>query len=491
MKRFLPFREQTVWLSLAFATLIVAGCSRGHSEATSEKGHKVAVEPVVVTVSDLLPRSIQRRVTIVGSFLGREEVTISPEVDGRIARIHHDVGEVVQPGELLIEVDDTNYQLAAAEAEQAVAADLAKLGLEALPEGPLDLKELPTVQRARLMVGSTETKYQRTDSLARNNAVTKDELDKAKTEFTVAQAEFRQAELEARATLVSARHKQAMLLTARQRLKDTKIYAPAPTTNMAGTGKVPQYVVAERMVSEGEAVQAKPPTNLLKLVIDDPLKLVANVPERYQGDVKVGLSVEISVEAYRDKLFEGKVSRVNPSVDRGSRTFKVEVLVENSAHLLKPGNFAKAAIIARQDDNAVTVPQESLVSFAGVNKVFVVRDNKSFAIEVEPGQRGDTWVEVTGNFPPSAQVVTSGHTKLAEGTAVRVRTDGAASRTAAASRPLEVKSADSRLKSSDLPEPELAPVPESAFPASNIPAETRGEGAHPETTPTAAPEARR
>ncbi|MCE9528401.1 MAG: efflux RND transporter periplasmic adaptor subunit [Planctomycetales bacterium] len=481
-KRFAEF-------SIALAGVLFSSCSRTLSDATSEIGHKAAPEPIVVTVASLEPRSIQRRVTIVGSFLGREEVTISPEVDGRIARIHHDVGEVVQPGELLVEVDAINYELAAAEAEQAVAADLAKLGLEVLPEGPLDVKTIPTVERARLMVANTETKFQRTDSLARNNAVTKDELDKTRTEYTVAQAEFRQAELEARATLVSARHKQAMLQTARQRLKDTKIYAPAPTTNMAGTGIVPQYVVSERMVSEGEAVQSKPPTNLLKLVIDNPLKLVANVPERYQGDVKVGLSVEIAVEAYRDKLFEGKVSRVNPSVDRGSRTFKVEVLVENSAHLLKPGNFAKAAIIARQDDNAVTVPQESLVSFAGVNKVFVVRDNKSFAVEVEPGQRGDTWVEVSGKFPPGAQIVTSGHTKLADGTAIRVR--GPSAGAAESSEQSAARHATTPTKSSTEEEPALLPPAESAFPASTSPVETGSEASLPEKSAATAPEARR
>jgi len=275
-----------------------------------------------------------------------------------------------------------------------------------------------------------------------------------------------------------------MLQTARQRLKDTKIYAPAPTTNMGGTGKVPQYVVAERMVSEGEAVQSKPPTKLLRLVIDDPLKLVANVPERYQGDVKVGLDVEIAVEAYRDKLFAGKVSRVNPSVDRGSRTFKVEVLVENSAHLLKPGNFAKAAIIARQDDSAVTVPQESLVSFAGVNKVFVVRENKSFAVEVEPGQRGDTWVEVSGDFPPGSQIVTSGQTKLADGTAVRVRASGASGIEPAA--PQASRQAASNSPSSAEEEPLLLPMTESAFPASNSPAETESKSALPEQSSSTA-----
>jgi multidrug efflux pump subunit AcrA (membrane-fusion protein) len=106
MKRFRPSQEQAIWLSLAFAALVVAGCGRGNTEATSEKERKVLAEPVVVTVSNLMPRPIQRRVTIVGSFLGREEVTISPEVDGRIIRIHHDVGEVVQPGELLLEVTE-------------------------------------------------------------------------------------------------------------------------------------------------------------------------------------------------------------------------------------------------------------------------------------------------------------------------------------------------------------------------------------------------
>ncbi|HEX3870252.1 MAG TPA: hypothetical protein VHV77_07450, partial [Pirellulales bacterium] len=61
-------------------------------------------------------------------------------------------------------------------------------------------------------------------------------------------------------------------------------------------------------------------------------------------------------------------------------------------------------------------------SFAGVQKIFVVRKGKAVAVEVKVGMRGDHWLEVVGDVQPGDQVVTTGYTQLADGTAVRVRT---------------------------------------------------------------------
>jgi RND family efflux transporter MFP subunit len=114
---------------------------------------------------------------------------------------------------------------------------------------------------------------------------------------------------------------------------------------------------------------------------------------------------------------------MNPTVDRTNRTFQIEVLVPNAERRLKPGNFAKAAIMTHQDSNAITVPTEALVAFAGVSKVFVVQEGKAHAVEVRLGERGDGWLEVLGDLTEGASVVTSGQTQLAEGTTVRVRAD--------------------------------------------------------------------
>src|SRR4029077_15162366 len=110
----------------------------------------------------------------------------------------------------------------------------------------------------------------------------------------------------------------------------------------------------------------------------------------------------------------------NPTVDSASRTFQIEVLVPNESRQLKAGSFAKAAILTREDSQACTVPEESLVTFAGINKVFVIREGKAFPVEVRTGVRGGNWLEITSELPAGAQVVTSGATQLADGTAVRI-----------------------------------------------------------------------
>ncbi|HJZ90004.1 MAG TPA: efflux RND transporter periplasmic adaptor subunit, partial [Gemmataceae bacterium] len=168
---------------------------------------------------------------------------------------------------------------------------------------------------------------------------------------------------------------------------------------------------------------------LFRLVIDRPLKLQLTLSERHLSEVRTGQVVELEVETYRGEKFLGTISRVNRSVDRSSRTFTVEVVVPNGDRRLSAGSFVKAAIVMKNDDKAPTVPEESLVNFAGVTKVFVVTDGKvhevpvrtGVSVEVMDGMKKRTWVEVEGELPAGAKVVTSGLSRLAEGVAVRVR----------------------------------------------------------------------
>ena len=119
------------------------------------------------------------------------------------------------------------------------------------------------------------------------------------------------------------------------------------------------------------------------------------------------------------------MSRVNRSVDRSSRTFAAEVVVPNPDRRLSAGSFAKAAIVTGTDDRARTVPEEALVSFAGVTKVFVVDGDRVRAVPVKVGVpvvvAKRTWVEIDGDLPAGATVVTSGQSRLADGVVVRVR----------------------------------------------------------------------
>ena len=191
-------------------------------------------------------------------------------------------------------------------------------------------------------------------------------------------------------------------------------------------------MISFRKVAAGETVRIIPFADappLFRLVIDRPLKLQLTLPERHLAEIQVGQNVELDVEAYPGIRFTGTVSRVNRAVDRSSRTFTVEIVVPNADRRLSAGSFVRATIVVNVEDKARMVPEESLVQFAGVTKVFVVVDGKvrevpvktGVPVIVSEGKRQRTWVEVEGELSAGSKVVTSGQSRLADGLLVRVR----------------------------------------------------------------------
>ena len=447
------------------------GASSAAGTASAKAGDRDEARPVVVTVASLDQRTIQRTVDSVGTFQGFEDVVITPKIGGRVVKIHHDIQDVVYTGDVLLEMDPTDYLLAVEEAQRALGSELTKIGRIALPPENMDVQEfllsLPSYRRAVNVEMNALSKRDRGVPLYQSRTLSKEEFDQINTDYEVARASRQQVEFDALSTLAAARQKQALLATAQQRLADTRVEVPAPKAvvntkevsgekgalgakQVPGTGDVvrvkeisavsglldralakTEYVVAERMVSEGEMVGANVPKGVFRLVIDKTLKLMAMVPERYVSQVHVGLAVDVRVESYPDRVFQGRISRISPTVDRLSRTFQIEVQVPNENRLLKPGGFAKLSVLTQIDAHAQTVAPESVVSFAGVNKVFVVRGGKAHVVEVTLGTEGveaaggKRWVEIAARspaeLPPGSRVITSGQTQLAEGVDVKLR----------------------------------------------------------------------
>ncbi len=170
------------------------------------------------------------------------------------------------------------------------------------------------------------------------------------------------------------------------------------------------------MVREGEAV--------CELIIENPLRLWTSAPERYAERVRVGQPVRIAVASQPELTFEGKVVRINPSVDPVSRTFQIETQVPNDRRLLRAGGFTKATIITDSAAQAAVAPTESIIRFAGVTKLFFVENGKARSVnDIVTGTEGPGWVEVTSkSLPTSAMVVMTGQTQLANGTPIVIRT---------------------------------------------------------------------
>src|SRR5262245_51682296 len=190
---------------------VARGRTHAAAPARAEAPAKKTPAAVAVTLAHVTGRAVQRRVQVVGTLHGAEEIEVASKVDGRVARIVHDVGDVVHPGEVLLEVDPTDLRLATNEAARALELELARIGLTEAPTGSFDVGTLPGVVRARLLEKHARNKLERSQSLLKRQAISREDLDQAETDVDVAQANTRQAMLDAEATVAAIRQREALL----------------------------------------------------------------------------------------------------------------------------------------------------------------------------------------------------------------------------------------------------------------------------------------
>lgn len=233
--------------------------------------------------------------------------------------------------------------------------------------------------------------------------------DEARAEKLKAQGVMSQQEFD---TISSAQHvAQARRDVLAIHLAHTKIRAP-----FAGR-------IAKRLVDVGNYVRVGTP--IFVLVADDPLRLRGEVPERFVSELAIGQEVRGSVEAFPGDVLKGRLARISAAADSTSRALTVEATVPNPDGRLKVGFFCKAAILTRSDAEALVVPVEALVNFAGVTRVFVV--DESGVARTRPVRTGlslGTKVEIVEGLSRGDRVATSALARLAEGSKVVVRTGG-------------------------------------------------------------------
>jgi RND family efflux transporter MFP subunit len=409
----------TVFLSGA-ALMLAVGCSHEREQLPPEASDStVNPDAIKVTASPVTLRAVQRYVGLVGTLHAYEETSIGAEVGGRVRKVMHDVSDRVRPGEVLVEIDPTDYQLKVRQAQKELQVELAKLGLSEAPTAKTDVTRIPVVVQARLKRDNAQTRLERAKTLVQRKAAPEEELTERLSESRVAQAEYDNQVLLAKAGIAAILVKQEALAMAEQQLKDTLVHVPAPSQAVPGGEAAVEYAITSRRVAEGEYVMEG--AELFKLVIEHPLKFRGRVPERRIGEVSVGQVAKVFVSAFAEP-FDGQVVRINPAIDPATRAFEVEILLPNPKRELKPGGFAKTGILTELDDHAVTVPLEALVSTAGVTKIFLIENGHAKEVQVKVGTQETDWVEIEEpRLPDGAQVVTSGQAVIADGTLVELR----------------------------------------------------------------------
>ena len=180
-------------------------------------------------------------------------------------------------------------------------------------------------------------------------------------------------------------------------------------------------VVTARNFENGDLFASMPILHIMQI---DKLKVMANVSEQYFTSVKVGDKVSIEVDIYPGKQFEGQVSRINPALDSRTRTFGVEITINNNSMELRPGMYARATFNMGQRQS-VMVPDKAVQKQAGSSErfVYVIKDGVADYRFVNDGRRVGDMIEVLEGLEAGEAVATTSFARLMNGVAVEVEAD--------------------------------------------------------------------
>jgi len=389
-------------LTAALALVLCSACSKPSSSAqargSDDKAQSIQAEPV-------RKESIRRAIEVVGTLAAEDEVTLSAQTEGQVSRIVADLGDRVQAGQVLIELDRERNQYTVDQQTAAFRRALARYGASDVDRLP-PIEDTPDVQRALAELEQAKQASQRAQELGKRQLLPQQTVDDADATLRAKQASYNLALQSAKDLRAEIEASTAAMKLAERQLRDSNIRAPF------------DGYVQKRLVQLGEYVKLQAP--VISVVRMDPLKLTAEIPEKMAPWVSVGQDVELRVDAYPDMTVAGKVSRISPAVNTTTRAFAFEARVPNDKSLLKPGTFARVHIESGKVDEVVTVPYAALQFRYGVNRVFVVEDGQLAAREVKTGDRVGDRVEVLEGVTAGESVASADVDSLADGLKVSV-----------------------------------------------------------------------
>jgi RND family efflux transporter MFP subunit len=383
------------------AMVMAAGCSGTSSSNASaaEKPDARAVQLATVTEARL-----DRTIVVSGDLAGEEQAVLSMKVPGRLESLSVDLGSSVTAGQTIARLESTDYRLRVAQAEAAFRQARARLGLGIEGSDDVQPQQVGVVRQAKAVMDEAQLTLGRARTFVERGLAPRAELDSAEAAFTVAESRYQDAleEVQSRQALLSQRRSELEL--AKEQLNASVLSAPF-------TGRI-----LDRPAAPGQYVAAGTP--IATLVRVHPLRLRVEVPERSASSVRLGQSVRVGVEG-EEGTFTGVVSRLSPAISSENRTLLVEAEIPNDPPRLRPGSFARAEIVVETGAPALVIPYGCIVSFAGVDKVFVVEDGKAVERRVRLGQRQGEFVEIQEGLARGSAVIAQPGTLVA-GEAVRV-----------------------------------------------------------------------
>jgi RND family efflux transporter MFP subunit len=357
-------RFQLWFAAIAFAMVGLSSCSR-------EKAAAPAAQPEVVRDVRLVETAVRKlpdTVDAVGTVRAAESATLSAQVMGTISKVAVREGDRVRAGQTLLTIDA---------AQMTAQVERANAGVAAMEQ------QVSAAESDAALAASTLKRY---EMLQAQKSVSPQEFDEVAARAGSASARaaaLRSQQAEAEAARAAARTMQGY----------TRIHAPF------------DGMVTERKVDPG--AMAAPGTPLLTIEKSGALQLEVAVDESLLSAVRVGSAVPVVMEAFANSPLPGKVARIVPSADPGSRSFLVKIDLPPAKGLYS-GMFGHALFARGKTKDVLTVPRSALVTHGSMQSVYVVGPNQIAGVRyISAGDLHGDEIEVLSGLSPGESIVAS------------------------------------------------------------------------------------
>ena len=329
----------------------------------------LSMAAVAITTGKVATTTIEEKESAMGIIYSLSSPKVASEVSGRVIKVLIDVGDAVQQGQIMAEIDPERYELETIQTK----AETARLSALKINQ-ELDLS--------------------RAERLYKNNLVSEEILDKTKAELEALEQQIKAAE---------AKHNSSKKL-----LRDTKIKAPI-------TG----YVAAKKIVM-GDFVQTG--TIVFELVDTKNLRVGVSFPEYQSSKLKKGLKTYLTSPTNTNHIVETQINEVSPNINPKNRSISVIIDFENPG-LWLPGASARAEIILSERENALVVPQLAVVRRSIGNVVYVIKNSVAIETKVDTGIHLDGLIEIKAGLQKGTLIAVDGAGFLADQSQVIVESN--------------------------------------------------------------------
>ncbi|MFH1406452.1 MAG: efflux RND transporter periplasmic adaptor subunit [Candidatus Omnitrophota bacterium] len=345
---------------ICYALFAVMGCAK-------ETQEKRRVEAPLVRVITPITGEIASRISLTGTIVPWQDTYIAPKIQGRVEKILVEEGQKVKKDQPLILVEKIDYELSVQKSQAALMS--ANANLE-----------------------NAVANFSRMKKLLERDTISKQEYDRFEAAYKSAQAQAKDA--------------QASLSISEDKLANTSINAPF------------EGFIAEKLTEVGEQVSSAEP--VIRIANINKVKVEADVPQNFLGQIKEGKSVKVKVDTYPGEVFSGKIFSIRPIADLATRTFNVKIELDNPKYLLRGGMFANVDIMLERRQKALILPRDAVLFKEGKAYVFVVEDLAARRRDLELGISEENNVEILSGISKEDIIVVSGQGGLDEGMRVRI-----------------------------------------------------------------------